>query len=964
MAPRRAIRTGRDAASTDSEQFLQPQSQKAIESIMGTLRSLGVQRGVEFPRIVVVGDQSARESSSLEAIANVKFPIKHNLRTRLITELVLRHSNEHSRDRCDVSIILQKDRSHEGLKKYDRISIRDQEEFDMVVNDTEFQLNIATDQPGICGGVLRIEISGPSQIDLTMADIPGYFNADSETQVPRDLQLADTLTQSYLRAGHNIIIAVVSAENESDLQRVADITRQIDDLLGDRKFGLITKLDTLNHGSVSERRYFRLAQNKHGMHRLEWHVLRNRSFQDMHTTDEERDGAEDEFFNQSLWKFLPASRKGVSRLRSRLGKILDDHLRSQLHDVELEVYALLIKNYRMLEKLGPPRRDSAEQRKYLIEASIQFTEIVDAAISGNYHQHELLRDQNHLRGGSMRLRAVIEKTLAKFALDMQSHGQAKRIVDEVTEANDKDVLRKNYSVSVRNMTWLMKGREFPGTFNSLVISELFREQSTPWRKIATDCARRLLELATDALKTVFQSILDEDASAKIWEYLMDQNLYHLRQELMKKIDEILQPRNLGYAITYNPSVTESVWEMHIKRCKERMKHVLGTYENMRETCSLEECLDKVVQTYEPDMETSASLSAADWAEAYYKIALDQFVDEFSRLAIVDCLMMKLPSLFTIEMVYNMDDETLELVAGEEWVFTGMRVMLEKDKCALEIGLKDLRRLLKDNGILDFSPVVGASNLEEVSPTVEIPSRLTPAPARRSRDRQIDKDREHRRQRSRDYGDKDLRSHRARENNHSTGDQDNGDKQVVRRGGPLPSQADSFALTTGEEPPKPKEKPNYSNSGALAAASNSVTQADGSTIVLKYHEPPEARKPSPKDQWKLFVFKGEDIIDTIPLSNRSCWLVGRDMTVVDMTAEHPSVSKQHAVIQFRYTEKRNEYGDKLGKVKPYLIDLESANGTLLNSKKVPQSRYLELREKDMIQFGQSTREYVLMLAPKD
>ena len=181
---------------------------------------------------------------------------------------------------------------------------------------------------------------------------------------------------------------------------------------------------------------------------------------------------------------------------------------------------------------------------------------------------------------------------------------------------------------------------------------------------------------------------------------------------------------------------------------------------------------------------------------------------------------------------------------------------------------------------------------------------------------------------------------------------------------MPSQADSFALTNGEESPKPKEKPNFGNSGALAAASNSVTQADGSTIVLKYHEPPEARKPSPKDQWKLFVFKGEDIIDTVPLSNRSCWLVGRDTTVVDMMAEHPSVSKQHAVIQFRYIEKRNEYGDKLGKVKPYLIDLESANGTSLNSKKVPPSRYLELREKDMIQFGQSAREYVLMLAPKD
>lgn len=113
-----------------------------------------------------------------------------------------------------------------------------------------------------------------------------------------------------------------------------------------------------------------------------------------------------------------------------------------------------------------------------------------------------------------------------------------------------------------------------------------------------------------------------------------------------------------------------------------------------------------------------------------------------------------------------------------------------------------------------------------------------------------------------------------------------------------------------------------------------------------------------------MFKGEDIIDTVPLGGRSCWLVGRELAVVDLPAEHPSISKQHAVIQFRYIEKRNEYGDKIGKVKPYLIDLESANGTMLNGKKIPESRYLELRDKDMVQFGQSTREYVVMLPPKD
>ncbi|KAK4445040.1 SMAD/FHA domain-containing protein [Podospora aff. communis PSN243] len=200
--------------------------------------------------------------------------------------------------------------------------------------------------------------------------------------------------------------------------------------------------------------------------------------------------------------------------------------------------------------------------------------------------------------------------------------------------------------------------------------------------------------------------------------------------------------------------------------------------------------------------------------------------------------------------------------------------------------------------------------------------------------------------------------------HSDGVKPDSGRSLVKRNGPLPSQSESFAITNGEEPEKPVEKPNFGNSGALAAASNTITQADGSTVTLKYHEPPEARKPAPRDIWKLFVFKGPDILDTIELSARSCWLIGRDSAVVDLPAEHPSISKQHAVIQFRYTEKRNEYGDRIGKVKPYLIDLESANGTLLNNNKVPESRYLELRDKDMIQFGSSTREYVLMLAPRN
>lgn len=82
-------------------------------------------------------------------------------------------------------------------------------------------------------------------------------------------------------------------------------------------------------------------------------------------------------------------------------------------------------------------------------------------------------------------------------------------------------------------------------------------------------------------------------------------------------------------------------------------------------------------------------------------------------------------------------------------------------------------------------------------------------------------------------------------------------------------------------------------------------------------------------------------------------------MVDVPLDHTSCSKQHAVIQYRLNITRNEYGEEKRNVKPYLLDLESANGTMVNKRKVPPSRYYELRNGDTVRFAASEREYVLL-----
>lgn len=48
-----------------------------------------------------------------------------------------------------------------------------------------------------------------------------------------------------------------------------------------------------------------------------------------------------------------------------------------------------------------------------------------------------------------------------------------------------------------------------------------------------------------------------------------------------------------------------------------------------------------------------------------------------------------------------------------------------------------------------------------------------------------------------------------------------------------------------------------------------------------------------------------------------------------------------------------------RVKPYIIDLGSGNGTFLNNQRIEAQRYYELKEKDVLKFGFSSREYVLL-----
>lgn len=154
------------------------------------------------------------------------------------------------------------------------------------------------------------------------------------------------------------------------------------------------------------------------------------------------------------------------------------------------------------------------------------------------------------------------------------------------------------------------------------------------------------------------------------------------------------------------------------------------------------------------------------------------------------------------------------------------------------------------------------------------------------------------------------------------------------------------------PPAEKEKPNFELSGALTEDTNTFRG-----VVIKYNEPPEARIP--KRRWRLYPFKNDEPLPVMYIHRQSAYLLGRQRKIADIPIDHPSCSKQHAVFQYRLVEFTRADGTTGRRVRPYIIDLGSGNGTYLNNQRIEAQRYYELKEKDVLKFGFSSREYVLL-----
>ncbi|KAL5608679.1 hypothetical protein FOVSG1_003360 [Fusarium oxysporum f. sp. vasinfectum] len=689
--------------------------------IIDKLRLQGVSHYVALPEIIVCGDQSAGKSSVLEAVSGKQFPIKDGLCTRFATELVLRRDRNIS---IKVSITPGESRfgeDKERLENWIPTASIDEEGLGAVTKEAEAMMAIPTGTGEFYEDTLRVELSGPEQPHLTMVDLPGLFRGGNKSQSDADISIVHDMVERYMARPRSIILTVVSAKYEYVLQEVTLMAKKADPE-GLRTMGLITKPDTLDVGSPSEHYFVRLAQNIAEELHLGWHVLKNRSYDERDFTLAQRNDKEKEFLSQGVWSSIESSHCGVESLKVRLSNVLRDQILVQLPSLIQDVEDGILNCVERLDRLGPVRGTSQQQRSYLLRVSENYTLLMRQAVDGTYTDR-FFGNRNERASFGKRLRAVVRLRLDEFAEEMRVDGQSQHIVDSASEDEDHpnsrvlapSISRSEFINKVARRLKYNRGRELPGLFNPLIVNDLFVEQCTPWKRIAKSLADDML----DAVHLTTEKVVEQSAATEVSEgvlKLIRKEVEGLRIKMSRQIDALLVSATQN-PITNNPELVQHVQQTQEDRHKRTVKSLItkmfGTnrFDGSDKKISINpvELLALAGEGFEPNMERFGSALAVDYMKAFYKVAVNRFIDDVSVLAIEDCLIGKLPSLFTSSSVAEMSDEKLYLLAGETKKSFVERQRLELKQGILEKGLQDLKSLYKRSTVVGHRGYHGLSS---------------------------------------------------------------------------------------------------------------------------------------------------------------------------------------------------------------------------------------------------------------
>lgn len=184
---------------------------------------------------------------------------------------------------------------------------------------------------------------------------------------------------------------------------------------------------------------------------------------------------------------------------------------------------------------------------------------------------------------------------------------------------------------------------------------------------------------------------------------------------------------------------------------------------------------------------------------------------------------------------------------------------------------------------------------------------------------------------------------------------------------VPTSKDHSEGTEGDGDDSKNATSSETSKPSIQHPKSAESEETSSYPSLPYTEPQWSGPPS--EAFSLTVIKNGTVIQEIPIGTKPYLVFGR-LPICHVPLEHPSISRYHAILQYRPQSSETDTQDSsfvenvtLFSTNPkeagfYIYDLGSTHGTCLNKTKVQPRCYYRVRIGQMIRLGGSSRMFVL------
>ncbi|KAI1749732.1 interferon-induced GTP-binding protein Mx2 [Xylaria castorea] len=696
---------------------------QAILTKIDKLRELNVGTLIPLPQIVVVGDQSSGKSSLLESLTGFAFPRAPGLCTRYATQITCRRETWEG---VEVSIIPRPNADETlkaGFAKFRRrLSTLENDQLMTVFKEANETMGIrketdtdATGHNAFSQDILKIEISGPDQIHLTIIDVPGIIRyATPGLTMETDIVLVEDMIKSYIHDSRTIILAVIPCGVEVATQGILKFAEAADPS-GTRTMVVLTKAD-LAREKATKSVVIDLLLGKRNPLNLGYHAVQNRRADDDTSTASERLVLERELFACSPWSAV-ADRCGVPSLQARLRELLMHVSKREFPHVKAEVEKRLHQCRLDLEAMGPSRSDQNSQRLHLSRIASKFQSITLCAVNGFYTIDPIFTDTPALKLAtrvielSEALANAVWKNGHKWNFEVRhdedgehefvdSHNaptfdlgqlQYPELVDMIGLDEHKYAEPPGGAIKDR-VEEIFKSNRGPevGTFSGTILAIAFQEQSENWEPLTLSHTGKAIALVHNYISQLLVRICPEkQIRDQVWDVLLFDRLRDAYRRAMDHARFLLNMERGGRPTTFNHYFSANLQKKRADRFNTLFQS-LSFYKN-GVLCAPTSELEKAV--VKKDNAQQVREDVVDALTSYYKVSRKRLVDSICQQVINHFLLEDEEGPLKIlspDLIVGLDEEQLEMIAGEDAASKHKRQVLERELEALTAALRVLR----------------------------------------------------------------------------------------------------------------------------------------------------------------------------------------------------------------------------------------------------------------------------------